>query len=99
MNNFYKYIRERSSMGGCNVQNKELKCEKYLDCDVCLEDKIAEHENEIYNKAIDDFSRHIHKLHNDFSKDGDFSTLYYWLGRIDSVGEQLKRGAENEKGI
>ena len=45
------YIKLRSSLSGCNA--KQFECDKYLDCDSCLEDKIKEHDNQIIAEVID----------------------------------------------
>lgn len=60
MDNFYDYIKERSSKGGCNVNKWD--CEKYLDCDICLQDKIAEHEKQIKAEAFDEFKQGFYEF-------------------------------------
>ncbi len=50
-------------MWGCNTNKWD--CEKYLDCDICLQDKIAEHEKRIRAEAIDG-CKTILKLHHMF---------------------------------
>lgn len=45
------YIKLRSSLSGCNA--KQFECDKYLDCDSCLKDKIKEHDNQIIAEVID----------------------------------------------
>ena len=42
------YIKVSSSPSGCDSYNaKQFECDKYLDCDSCLEDKIIEHDKHI----------------------------------------------------
>ena len=47
----FHYIKLRSSISGCEA--KQFKCDRYLDCDSCLEDKIKEHDNQIISEVID----------------------------------------------
>ena len=48
------YIKIISSPSGCDSYNaKQFECDKYLDCDSCLEDKIKEHDNQIIAEVID----------------------------------------------
>ena len=54
MSELSHYIKLRSSLSGCNA--KQFECDKYLDCDSCLEDKIKEHDKQIRAEAIDDFA-------------------------------------------
>ncbi len=51
MSELSHYIKLRSSLSGCNA--KQFECDKYLDCDSCLEDKIKEHDNQIIAEVID----------------------------------------------
>ena len=42
------YIKVSSSPGGCNSYDAEqFKCDRYLDCESCLEDKIIEHDKHL----------------------------------------------------
>ena len=42
------YIKVCSSPCGCDSDNaKKFKCDRYLDCESCLEDKIIEHDRHI----------------------------------------------------
>ena len=42
------YIKVSTSPGGCNSYDAEqFKCDRYLDCESCLEDKIIEHDKHI----------------------------------------------------
>ena len=54
MSKLSHYIKLRSGPSGCNA--KQFECDKYLDCDSCLEDKIKEHDKQIRADAIDDFA-------------------------------------------
>ena len=45
MSELSHYIKLRSGLSGCNA--KLFECDKYLDCDSCLEDKINEHDKQI----------------------------------------------------
>ena len=51
MSKLSHYIKLRSSLSGCNA--KQFECDKYLDCDSCLEDKIKEHDKQIKAEVID----------------------------------------------
>ncbi len=59
MSELSHYIKLRSSLSGCNA--KQFECDKYLDCDSCLEDKIKEHDKQIRADAIDDFANWLVK--------------------------------------
>ena len=42
------YIKVCSSPSGCNSYDAEqFKCDRYLDCESCLEDKIIEHDKHL----------------------------------------------------
>ena len=48
------YIRVSSSPSGCDSYNaKQFKCDRYFDCESCLEDKIEEHDNQLISEFID----------------------------------------------
>ena len=53
MSELSHYIKLRSGLSGCDA--KQFECDKYLDCDSCLEDKIKEHDKQIRADAIDEF--------------------------------------------
>ena len=55
MSELSHYIKLRSGLSGCNA--KQFECDKYLDCDSCLEDKIKEHDKQIRADAIDGFAK------------------------------------------
>lgn len=52
MSELSHYIKLRSSLSGCNT--KQFECDKYLDCDSCLEDKIKEHDMQVKADAIEE---------------------------------------------
>ena len=60
------YIKVSSSPSGCNSYDAEqFKCDRYLDCESCLEDKIIEHDKYIIeqyreNTKLKDTIRDIH---------------------------------------
>ena len=60
------YIKVSTSLGGCNFYDaEEFKCDRYLDCESCLEDKIIEHDKHIIeqykeNTKLKDTIRDIH---------------------------------------
>ena len=63
MSDLSYYIKVSSSPIGCNSYNAEqFKCDRYLDCESCLEDKIKEHDKQIRSDAIDD-CLNILKIH------------------------------------
>ena len=42
------YIKVSNSPSGCNSYDAEqFKCDRYLDCESCMEDKIIEHDKHI----------------------------------------------------
>ena len=57
MSELSHYIKLRSSLSGCNA--KQFECDKYLDCDSCLEDKIKEHDKQIRADAIDEYKEEV----------------------------------------
>ena len=59
---------------------------KELDC--------SKHDKEIYNKAIDDFVKLVHKHDWNIRNINENSFIY---GAIDTLAEQLKAGGENDK--
>ena len=67
MSELSHYIKLRSSLSGCNA--KQFECDKYLDCDSCLEDKIKEHDNqiiaEVIDKVIEELELHSFELGTD----------------------------------
>ena len=65
MSELSHYIKLRSSLSGCNA--KQFECDKYLDCDSCLEDKIKEHDKQIRADAIDEVKDEIVHHLNDYA--------------------------------
>ena len=67
MSDLSHYIKLRSSLSGCNA--KQFECDKYLDCDSCLEDKIKEHDNQVraefIDKVIEELELHSFELGTD----------------------------------
>lgn len=55
------YIKLRNSAIGCDA--KQFECDKYLDCDICLEDKIKEHDKNIKSEVIDNINDNIHEIY------------------------------------
>ena len=54
MSELSHYIKVSTSPSGCDSYNaKQFKCDRYLDCESCLEDKIKEHDNQIRSEVID----------------------------------------------
>lgn len=79
------YIKLRSSLSGCNA--KQFECDKYLDCDICLEDKIKEHDDQIKAEAIEEYKNALLKLIKD-----EQDTRYGYLNERDirEVADQVK---------
>ena len=65
MSKLSHYIKLRNSAIGCNA--KQFECDKYLDCDSCLEDKIKEHDKQIRADAIDELKNKIVYHLNDYA--------------------------------
>ena len=66
------YIKVRSSLRGCMMRDaKQFNCDRYLDCDSCLEDKIIEHDKHIIEqyKANTDLKNTIREIHDNVSKE------------------------------
>ena len=64
------YIKVSTSPSGCNSYDAEqFKCDRYLDCESCLEDKIIEHDNqiraEVIDKVIEELELHSFELGTD----------------------------------
>ena len=87
MSELSHYIKLRSGPSGCNA--KQFECDKYLDCDSCLEDKIKEHDKQIRADAIDDFVK-LAKEHE--FKYGKKDISNFVIGFIEFFAEQLKNG-------
>ena len=81
MSELSDYIKVSSSLGGCDSYNAEkFKCDRYLDCESCLEDKIIEHDKhlieqykaninlknkQLIDKVIDELELHSFELGTD----------------------------------
>lgn len=62
------YIKVSTSPSGCNSYDAEqFKCDRYLDCESCLEDKIKEHDKQIRADAIDEAKDKIVHHLNDYA--------------------------------
>ena len=69
------YIKVIISPSGCDSYNaKQFKCDRYLDCKSCLEDKIIEHDKHIIEqyKSNTDLKNTIREIHDNVSKE-----MYY----------------------
>ena len=89
MSELSHYIKLRSGLSGCNA--KQFECDKYLDCDSCLEDKIKEHDKQIRADAIDDFRKEICKMITQSENDGNYRFYAAKLKQaIADLAEQLK---------
>ena len=86
MSKFSYYIKARTSFSGCNA--KQFECDKYLDCDSCLEDKIKEHDKQIKADAIEEYKNTLLKLIKD-----EQDTRYGYLNEMDirEVANQLNK--------
>ena len=72
MNKLSYYIKVSSSPSGCNSNNAKLfECDKYLDCDSCLEDKIKEHDKQIIEqyKADTNLKDTIKDIHDNVAQE------------------------------
>ena len=76
MSELSHYIKLRSGLSGCNA--KQFECDKYLDCDSCLEDKIKEHDKQIRSKFIDKIIEEL-ELHSFELGSGIFPVRYVRL--------------------
>ena len=90
------YIKVSSTPSGCNPNNaKQFECDKYLDCDSCLEDKIKEHDKQIRAEAIDEFANWLVEkgiLGNRCISDGEITD--YGKVYAKKYKEQLKAGGK-----
>ena len=83
MSDLSHYIKVSSSPSGCDSYNaKQFKCDRYFDCENCLEDKIIEHDKHI----IEEYKNALLKLIKD-----EQDTRYGYLNERDirEVAEQL----------
>ena len=82
------YIKVSSSPSGCNSYDaKQFECDKYLDCDSCLEDKIKEHDKQIKANVIEEYKNALLKLIKD-----EQDTRYGYLNERDirEVADHVK---------
>ena len=87
MSELSHYIKVSSSPSGCDSYNAEkFKCDRYLDCESCLEDKIKEHDKQIKADVIEEYKNSLLKL----IKDEQY-TRYGYLNEMDirEVAEQV----------
>ena len=82
MSELSHYIKLRSSLSGCNA--KQFECDKYLDCDSCLEDKIKEHDNQIRADVIDEFAKKLIQTVT------SMTTGFRVVGNIERIANELK---------
>lgn len=83
MSELSHYIKVSSSPSGCDSYNaKQFKCDRYFDCENCLEDKIIEHDKHI----IEEYKNTLLKLIKD-----EQDTRYGYLNERDirEVAEQI----------
>ena len=79
MSELSHYIKVSSSPSGCDSYNAEkFKCDRYLDCESCLEDKIKEHDKKIKANAIEKYKNALLKLIKD-----EQDTRYGYLDEMD----------------
>lgn len=81
------YIKVSSSPSGCNSYDAEqFKCDRYLDCESCLEDKIKEHDKQIKANVIEEYKNALLKLIKD-----EQDTRYGYLNERDirEVADQI----------
>ena len=89
MSELSHYIKLRSGLSGCDA--KLFECDRYLDCESCLEDKIKEHDKQIRADAIDDFRKEICKMITQSENNGNYRFYAAELKQaIADLAEQLK---------
>ena len=86
MSELSHYIKLRSGSSGCNA--KQFECDKYLDCDSCLEDKIKEHDNQIRADVIDEFAKKLIQTVT------SMTTGFRVVGNIERIAKELKERKE-----
>ena len=105
------YIKVSSSPSGCNSYDAEqFKCDRYLDCESCLEDKIIEHDKhiieqykentELKNKQFIDKVIEELELHS-FGLGTDTLPVHYVrlneaIEIVKKNSKQLKKGVKHE---
>ena len=90
MSKLSQYIKLRNSAIGCDA--KQFECDKYVDCDSCLEDKIKEHDKQIRADAIDEFVKAIeeHQTRQDSYLDPPYVEMGLDMTDVLEVAEKLK---------
>ena len=90
MSKLSHYIKLRNSAIGCDA--KQFECDKYLDCDSCLEDKIKEHDKQIRADAIGEFVKAIekHQLRQDSYLEPPYVEMGLDMTDVLEVAEKLK---------
>ena len=89
MSDLSYYIKVSSSPSGCNSYDaKQFKCDRYLDCEICLEDKIKEHDKQIRANVIEEYKNALLKLIKD-----EQDTRYGYLDERDirEVADQINK--------
>lgn len=73
------YIKVITSPRGCNSHDSEqFKCNRYLDCESCIKDKIKEHDKQIKADVIEEYKNALLKLIQD-----EQATRYGYLNEMD----------------
>ena len=81
----FHYIEVISSLAACNSHDAEqFKCDRYLDCESCLEDKIKEHDNQIRADVIDEFAKKLIQTVT------SMTTGFRVVGNIKRIAKELK---------
>lgn len=81
-------IKVCTSPSGCNSYDAEqFKCDRYLDCESCLEDKTKEHDKQIKAEVIEEYKNALLKLIKE-----EQDTRYGYLNEKDirEVADQVK---------
>ena len=95
MSELSHYIKLRSGLSGCDA--KLFECDKYLDCESCLEDKIKEHDKQIRTEVINEYYNKINEklktdtnLKNTIREIHDNVAQEMYCNGIDDLTERLK---------
>ena len=87
------YIKVRSSISGCMMRDaKQFNCDRYLDCDSCLEDKIIEHDKHI----IEQYKENI-KLKDTIKNIHDSVSIQMYCKGIDEYKNALLKLIKDEQ--
>lgn len=79
------YIKVSTSPSGCNSYDAEqFKCDRYLDCESCLEDKIIEHDKHIIEQYKDNI-----KLKDTIKNIHDSVSIQMYCKGIDDLCEAI----------